>query len=613
MALFLRYLKNNTANVIEIDDIAIASGSSIELSSEDIFFTSITAYNSIIERLKNSSLIGVDSDEEDMSSSDACISYHTQVRLEPSRIIKTGQADLNIYLRSEKQFIGVPEKVSPSDNDHLLIEDSTDSWKKKYIKVSSIGGGGGTPGPEGPPGPQGPQGETGPAGPAGVGVPTGGSTGQILAKKSNTAYDTEWITASASGGVTSVTASSPLSSSGGTTPDISIAAATALVNGYMTSTYASKLDGIEAGANNYTHPSGDGNLHVPATSTTNNGKILTAGATAGALSWEDKNPLINVAAPIFSITVDTVGSNPVTKYYILFGVFDLYGSLYRTPISNEVEVVTGDDTTSIIFTVTSPSGVYSFIPFRGDTSGNYTEIASGIVFTGDQVPLEMFSNLWGPESGAYSSTLAAPIKQVYQFELTNNKTSVWLESGSDNTDKYPTALLVKQELDKKISTSQLQLPLEWDSGNEYLKINPATTNLPGSMSAADKTKLDGLVSFPGFGTDHSTAAYGDHTHSYQPADAGLTSLAGLVYSSASFVKYTADNTFTLDTNTYSTTGHTHNYAGSSSAGGAANSVANALTFSTGITVSSGSTYDGSAAITISVSSGDSNSYFPSGW
>lgn len=36
----------------------------------------------------------------------------------------------------------------------------------------------------------------------------------------------------------------------------------------------------------YTHPSGDGNLHVPATSTTNSGKVLTAGGTAGALTWE---------------------------------------------------------------------------------------------------------------------------------------------------------------------------------------------------------------------------------------------------------------------------------------------------------------------------------------
>ena len=40
------------------------------------------------------------------------------------------------------------------------------------------------------------------------------------------------------------------------------------------------------GANNYTHPTGDGNLHVPATGTTNSGKVLTAGATEGSLSWQ---------------------------------------------------------------------------------------------------------------------------------------------------------------------------------------------------------------------------------------------------------------------------------------------------------------------------------------
>ena len=50
------------------------------------------------------------------------------------------------------------------------------------------------------------------------------------------------------GTVTSVTGSAPVVSSGGTTPAISMAAATASVNGYMTSTYASKLDGIASGA-----------------------------------------------------------------------------------------------------------------------------------------------------------------------------------------------------------------------------------------------------------------------------------------------------------------------------------------------------------------------------
>lgn len=34
------------------------------------------------------------------------------------------------------------------------------------------------------------------------------------------------------------------------------------------------------------HSTADGDLHVPATSTTNNGKVLTAGATAGSISWQ---------------------------------------------------------------------------------------------------------------------------------------------------------------------------------------------------------------------------------------------------------------------------------------------------------------------------------------
>ena len=58
---------------------------------------------------------------------------------------------------------------------------------------------------------------------------------------------------SLTGVVTSVTGSAPISSSGGTTPALSMAAATASTNGYMTSTYASKLDGIAAGATNVTN------------------------------------------------------------------------------------------------------------------------------------------------------------------------------------------------------------------------------------------------------------------------------------------------------------------------------------------------------------------------
>ena len=48
------------------------------------------------------------------------------------------------------------------------------------------------------------------------------------------------------GTVTAVTGSAPVASSGGTTPAISMLSATAARNGYMTLTYAGKLDGIES-------------------------------------------------------------------------------------------------------------------------------------------------------------------------------------------------------------------------------------------------------------------------------------------------------------------------------------------------------------------------------
>ncbi|WP_080833106.1 pyocin knob domain-containing protein [Cohnella massiliensis] len=63
------------------------------------------------------------------------------------------------------------------------------------------------------------------------------------------------------------------------------AAATTSVAGFMSAGDKSKLDGIAAGANNYSHPTGDGNLHVPATGTTNNAKVLKAGSTAGSAAW----------------------------------------------------------------------------------------------------------------------------------------------------------------------------------------------------------------------------------------------------------------------------------------------------------------------------------------
>ena len=56
--------------------------------------------------------------------------------------------------------------------------------------------------------------------------------------------------------------------------------------GLSTNDYTNEEKAKLEGLKNYTHPTTDGNKHVPANGTTNAGKVLTAGAVAGVYTWE---------------------------------------------------------------------------------------------------------------------------------------------------------------------------------------------------------------------------------------------------------------------------------------------------------------------------------------
>jgi hypothetical protein len=100
------------------------------------------------------------------------------------------------------------------------------------------------------------------------------------------------------GTVTSVGATSPLVSSGGNTPSISIPAATASADGYMSSAYASKLDGIAAGATANT-----GTVTSIVAGTGLSGGTIT---TSGTIALE--NTTVTAGSYTFaSITVDAQG------------------------------------------------------------------------------------------------------------------------------------------------------------------------------------------------------------------------------------------------------------------------------------------------------------------
>ena len=139
-------------------------------------------------------------------------------------------------------------------------------------------------------------------------------TSGILKKTAVNTWVLDTNTYGTSSGVTSVTGTAPIVSSGGNTPSISISAATTSEPGSMSAADKTKLDGIASGANNYTHPTGDGNLHVPATGTTNNGKVLTAGATAGSLSWTTipSAQVSSVNGMTGDVTVTTITGNSAT-------------------------------------------------------------------------------------------------------------------------------------------------------------------------------------------------------------------------------------------------------------------------------------------------------------
>jgi len=84
-------------------------------------------------------------------------------------------------------------------NLYIYYEDNDSSqWVPTTSTVIGPEGPEGSPGPQGTQGPQGiqgpvgPEGPQGPAGEDGVGIPVGGSEGEVLVKSSSDDYDTEW-------------------------------------------------------------------------------------------------------------------------------------------------------------------------------------------------------------------------------------------------------------------------------------------------------------------------------------------------------------------------------------------------------------------------------------
>lgn len=173
----------------------------------------------------------------------------------------SGTADSTTFLRGDNTWavpsggagvsVGTAAPTSPSAG--ALWWNSEEGKLKIYYNDGNtsqwVDANTGTIGPQGPQGIQGIQGPTGADGAAGVGVPTGGTTGQVLSKSSSTDYATQWITPDVAAGVTEIKITSYSSAGSGTfTRDANCLYAQVIVTGGGGGGGGADSDGTSASA-----------------------------------------------------------------------------------------------------------------------------------------------------------------------------------------------------------------------------------------------------------------------------------------------------------------------------------------------------------------------------
>ena len=136
-------------------------------------------------------------------------------------------------------------------------------------------------------------------------------------------------------------------------------------------------------ANNYVHPTTDGSLHVPATGTTNSGKVLTAGATAGVFTWEipstgttDHTLLSNIGTNTHT-QIDTALTRLANTSGTNTGD-NAVNTLYSGLVTNATH--TGDVTGATVLTIGANKVLTSHILDANVTLAKMANVATATVF-----------------------------------------------------------------------------------------------------------------------------------------------------------------------------------------------------------------------------------------
>lgn len=330
----------------------------------------------------------------------------------------------------------------------------------------------------------------------------------------------------------------------------------------------------------YVHPTGDGNLHVPATGNNSNGRFLVAGNQPGSMSWKEILP-------------STIGA------------------------ADRVHTHTKSQITDFPSSIKNPNALT--VSLDGISQGDYDgSVAKGINITPESINASRnnHTHLYaGSASVGGPANSALKLTNPITLSLSNMVTGSATLDGSKNVDvpvklkpidaslvqsgvfdiaRIPKAamercVVVKAENDKfKLTTEQIQLGdtvKVTDTGKMYFVVDEANLN---NDNGYEVYTAGSATSVPWSGVTGKPADYPPSSHTHTVSQ--ITNFPDAIKNPKQLVISLNNNSlYAYDGSGYrlinitpgsinaSPEGHTHSYAGSASVGGPANSVANPIT------------------------------------